>query len=419
MKFTKNSKALMKFFLEQKCINNVPQTKKTQHILQRLFHEIKTAHHYIETIKKREGVKIYKLAITKISSIHQIPKPTQFNADSFPTIIREHIDENSAYDLSYTFSLLDREINIHFIVEDEDVELYIDEYNAYLEKIYIWFYLINDYSSKECAKKLTIFLYLTSLKKELPTSNVHILDQIHVNTAFTYTCPVVSEIVIFRKEEWFKVLLHESFHNFALDFSDMNTNECTKRMLDLFPVDSKVNLFEAYTEFWAEILNCVFCSYFSMKNKEDINEFLEACDFFINFERTYSFFQLTKILHFMGLTYKNLYLKNSELERNTLYKEKTNVLSYYVITLILLNNYQGVFEWCDKNNLSLLQFKKTTSNLNKFCLFIEKNYKTKGLLDGISCMQKLLNRLHYNDRVKGKNMKFILNNMHMSICEMA
>jgi len=58
-----------------------------------------------------------------------------------------------------------------------------------------------------------------------------------------------------------------------------------------------------------------------------------------------------------------------------MFKEHTNVLSYYIITLILLNGYQDTLAWCDLNNTSLLQFKKTMTNLNGFCRLLKKNTK--------------------------------------------
>ena len=61
--------------------------------------------------------------------------------------------------------------------------------------------------------------------------------------------------------------------------------------------------------------------------------------------------------------------------RDALYKEDTSVLSYYIITLILLNNYQSFLSWCNTNNTSILQFKKTTANIDAFCNFIGKKYK--------------------------------------------
>jgi len=193
-------------------------------------------------------------------------------------------------------------------------------------------------------------------------------------------------------------------------------------------VKSDVNLFEAYTEFWAEIMNAAFCSYFFLKQSpndselEIVYEFLSNCEFFINFERTYKFFQMVKTLDFMGLKYKDLYSNSSvsETMRETLYKEDSNVLSYYIITTILMNNYQGFLSWCNTNNLSLLQFKKSTSNIKSFCQFIERNYKTKSMIESVACMQRFYHNVKRSDKLgkKTKTMDFILNNMRMSLCEL-
>ena len=282
----------------------------------------------------------------------------------------------------------------------------------------MWLFILNQYASKQCASSLVIYLYFTSLEKKIPNSNIFILDEINVNTAFTSTCPKDSEIVVFRKEEWFKVFIHETFHNFALDFSDMNNNDVHKCILDIFKVDSNVNLYEAYTEFWAEIINALFCSFFSLKNKNDIDDFLSNAEFFINFERTFSFFQLVKTLNFMGLTYKDLYseTERSRMLRENLYKEKTNVLSYYIIKTVLINNYQGFLSWCKTNNLSLLQFKKTIKNQSEFCKFIANHYKSSSMLNGVSETKSFLNELHKKN--KKINLSYVLSNLRMSICEL-
>jgi hypothetical protein len=102
--------------------------------------------------------------------------------------------------------------------------------------------------------------------------------------------------------------------------------------------------------------------------------------------------------------------------RETLYKEKTNVLSYYVIKTILINNYQGFLFWCKKHNLSLLQFKKTLANQNEYCKFIEKNHKTTTMMEGIDSSQKFLNKLYSKN--KNQNDKYVLDNLRMSICEL-
>ena len=418
MNLSKQCELLMSFFLENECLSHKKQSSTTKRILGKLHRDVSQAHAFVES--KKENARFYKYKVQKISSVSQIPRPKTFTVNTFPTEVRKHIDNFSTMVLSYTFSLFSREIKIHFVLEDL---LWSEEimgiYNDYVDRMLTWLHIVNEYSVQKCSKSVTIYVYLTSLTKQLPLTNIEILDEIHVNTAFTYTCPIDSEIVIFRKEEWFKVFMHETMHNFALDFSDMNQEGCNIQILELFPVKSDVNLFEAYTEFWAEIMNAVFCSFY-LGTHGGLAEFYDNFDFFINYERSYSVFQMVKTLNFMGLTYKDLYSKSprSLMLRETMYKENSNVLSYYVIKLILMNNYQGFLSWCDINNLSLVQFKKTTGNINEFCQFIKKNYKTKTLLATVSCMEAFLKNIKSSKKSHNKDMQFVLKNMRMTIAEM-
>ena len=224
MKLSKNSKLLMNFFMKNNCVNHITQTESTDKIIIDLYKEIVDAHNFLIDLKRVKKDSFYNISIKKITNISQISRPNNFNSNSFPEEVRSHIDQLTLSELTYIFSLFDRKITLHFIVEDLEVGHKLDVYNRYVDTIIMWFYILNEYGSKKCSNTFTTFFYFTSLEKKLPASNIDILDQIHVNTAFTTTCPKDSEIVIFRKEEWFKVLIHESFHNFALDFSDMNTN---------------------------------------------------------------------------------------------------------------------------------------------------------------------------------------------------
>jgi hypothetical protein len=409
MKLLKRSKELMLFFSKQKHLSYINFTSKTKTILNNLYNDITTAYNYV----KRQGN--FKAIIRNIKTAREITKPKNFNSKSFPENVRKHIDSMIMTEISFSFSLFERDIKVHFMVENDNVEEEIEDYNRYVEAIAMWLYILNIYAPKECVKYINIYLYFTSLLKELPSSNIYVLDENNVNTAFTTTCPRDSEIVVFRKEEWFKVLIHESFHNFGLDFSIMNNTNVDKCILNIFDVKSDVNSYEAYTEFWAETINALFCSFFELKDKSNVQEFLSYCELYINFERTYSLFQMVKTLEFMGLEYRDLYLNNeySRIHRENLYKEKTNVLSYYVLKTILLNNFQGFLNWCNKNNFSLLDFKKTSGNQNEFCEFIRKNYKTRTMLDSVDEFEAFHAKLK-----KKKNNKFIMSNMRMSICEL-
>ena len=414
MKLTKKSKQLILFFKNNGHIHYTKLTAKTKNILVSIYHDIYNSYNYLLNLKKSKE-KYFNVTIKKISNNSQIIQPQNFNSKSFPDIIRTHINDTSSYEITYTFSLYERNVKVYFIVEEDIVHSKIETYNGYVDYIIMWLYILNNIASKSCANTLAVYIYFTSLEKRLPESKSIILDEINVNTAFTTSCPKNSEIVVYRKEEWFKVFIHESFHNFGLDFSDMNVTESTQCILNMFKVNSEVNFYESYAEFWAEIINALFCSFFKLKNKNNIEEFLSNAEFFINFEKTYSFFQLVKTLHFMGLTYRNLYLndENSKMLRHEFYKEKTNVLSYYIVKAVLMNNYQGFLFWCKTNNFSLLQFKKTISNQMNYCRFIEKNYKTNSMLESIDYAEKFYNK------IMGKNKKnFLLTNLRMSICEL-
>ena len=92
-----------------------------------------------------------------------------------------------------------------------------------------------------------------------------------------------------------------------------------------------------------------------------------------------------------------------------------------------MNNYQGFLSWCKNNNLSLLTFKKTTGNLDEFCKFIGKNYKTKSMLDSVENMEKLMVRLKKDnahkkmenmDNMENLDIDYIMKNMRMSAIEL-
>ena len=419
MKLTKESNELMSLFVKNDCLKT-KQTKKTDTILKKIYDEITDGVSYVNTKKEKMGNTFYKLTVKKITNKKHIPIPVTFYQDTFTPEVIKHIYENSNNVLTYKFNMFDRNISIIFVIEDKNVDALIETYNKYVDYMLVWLYIANIHSSKNCARQLKIIIYHTSLSKQLPDTNIQILNQNNANTGFCMSCPVDSEIVIFRKEEWFKVFVHETFHNFGLDFSSMDVSLYNKKILEFFPVNSEVMLFESYTEFWGRIINASFCSFINMKNKNDIDEFYTNAEFFINLEKNFAFFQMIKILDFMGLSYNDLYKKTLVTDnlRKARYKENTNILSYYILTTILLNNYQDFLLWCDTNNISLLNFKKTSNHIDNMCMFLEKKYKTKNMLDGIKCIEKIFYKIK-NKKRKENDIIYLLENLRMTICEVS
>jgi hypothetical protein len=419
MKLTSQSKKLINFFADNYIQNQKKVNNNVKNIFIKLYNDILDAYEFIKQTKKQKGDRFYSIEFSKIISTKQIFKPKKFNNDSFPQIVRNHIDEMSMAQLTYHFSLFDKKITVHFIVENSNADEYLNNYNKYIDSILMWLFILNKYSSPLCSKSLVIYFYMTSLKKILPESNINVLDEVNVNTAFTYTCNIDAEIVIYRKEEWFKVFIHETFHNFGLDFSDMNNEICNNKILSIFDVESEVNLYEAYTEFWAEIINALFCSFYMLSNKKNMDEFISVGINLIEIEKMHSFFQMVKTLNFMGLNYIDLYSKSqkSQVLRTTMYKEDTNVLAYFIIKTILLNNYEEFLLWCNNNNSSLFQFKKTALNQERFCNFIIKNHRSREILENVIISEDLIKLINQKKK-KTNHHDFLLTNMRMTLCEL-
>ena len=396
----KKSNELILFFIKNKCLykNNEKINDNTKKYLLLLLNELIQAEKYVNSLTISPQVE----KITK----RNMPNPGDLQ--HVPHLIKRHIHKKSLFYVKYYFSLLDREFTFHFITEQDE---HLEIYNNHVKKMLMWLYILNKQTqNKSCSKILNVYLYFSSVEKELPKTKDYILDENNVNTAYTYSCKEDNIIVIYRKEEWFKVFIHETFHSFGLDFSSMNTTISSQCILNIFNVKSEVNLFEAYSEFWARIMNSLFVGYFhSNKSQKD---FLIKCEFFIYLERIYSFFQMIKVLKFMNIKYEELFstLDNSVKLK---YREKSNVLSYYIITNILMFYYQLFISWCvDTNGTNqFMFFRKNMDSQNKMCLFVKKYCKTKIFLNNVDCMETTmeeLKELHYN----------IKNNLRMTICEL-
>lgn len=371
------------------------------------------------------GMSDFDRHVKRIHKVSQIPTPNRSSWNDLPMEIQEEIVSTMNVSISYSFSLLHKKIKVQFV---DETMASLKQYDKFMKRVLLWLLFVLPFASPACSQELSIFVYLTNHKKQLPNQprSVH-LDQEHVNSAYTFSCQRRNEIVIFRREEWFKVLIHESFHNLGLDFSNMNNQHCHRLILSMFPIASQVNLFEAYTEFWAEILNAVFVCFFSLEKKSKqttltltltLTLFLSRLEQAIALQQAFSCFQMVKVLNYMGLTYSQLYTPGMEnqMARDYLYKEKTNVFAYYIVTTLLLNHYEAMLAWCTHNNYpdSLFAFKKTKRSQESFCGFIHDCYKSNEFLSQIDKEEKRL--LDLKQR-RLKNKEFLLKTMRMSLLE--
>jgi len=241
--------------------------------------------------------------------------------------------------------------------------------------------------------------------KVLPIITGEPIEQINANTAFTWACVENSTIQIFREEEWFKVLIHESFHTFGLDFSTMDISECQKKIKEWFSISTEGLLFESYCETWACILNIVFLSFYS---KDNIKKQLESIENLVKLETKYSFFQSIKVLQHYNLTYKDLIFKTpNTIKQREQYSEKTNVFCYNVLKALMIYHLDDFLQWCIKNNRTVLEFHKTHKMIENFCKWIENHYKTPYFMKDYKVVEDW-----YNSSTKKG---YIYNTMRMTI----
>ena len=113
---------------------------------------------------------------------------------------------------------------------------------------------------------------------------------------------------------------------------------------------------------------------------------------------------MLKILQFHDLNYSTITNKQPSNITicNHLYSEQTSVFSYYIITSLLINNFDLFIIWCDINNNNIIQFKKTPNNLDKYIELIKKCEYNKHLKNNINKIEKsfIKNKEHIDDNLK-------------------
>ena len=336
------------------------------------------------------------------------------------TDVKKYMATYYTYKLTYTFKVGHRVVEVIFYLEnngEKEMEMCGDR----IEKIITLLFFLSSYSTRKCSKHLKIHCCWTNLKKYLPRDMLDVLGVENVNSAVTTSCTPSGSIVIFREEEWFKVLIHELFHVIGLDFSANHSEIYTEKLREILNVNSDYLIFETYSEFWATIINTLFYTYFILYSMTDLEE-IRFDDFYtinkvnLNIELTFSLIQMTKILSHMHLNYNILWsdeVKHKSM-RNMLYKEDTNVLAYYILKTALLANKDKVFEWCLVHNHNLLNFKETPYNIRLFSDEIVRLSKSNSMRHLVKYGEHTLKKL-LKQNMKTDLMSQILHSTRMTL----
>ena len=274
--------------------------------------------------------------------------------------IINHIHQKLHYVIIYNISFLDvQDFTIYFYVYDNPSKNELNEYN---KRVYIILNIVSFillFLQKEKLENQKLYFFMTNIKKELPSSNT-LLEQYHVNTGYTAPHKGCSDIVVYRKEEWFKVFIHEYIHNHKLDCSEMN-NDFLILSKKLTCIDNDILFSETMAELWALTLNLVTIS-FLFKEKQLFQElksvlpskiikgdYYDVFWYMLDIEIRFSLLQTNKILQYLGFEYSELF-NNSESSKKkyTIHNPNTNICSYYIIKTIYLYFYLFSFSNMEK-----------------------------------------------------------------------
>jgi hypothetical protein len=207
-------------------------------------------------------------------------------------------------------------------------------------QVHDWFgYAFSLVKEKHDEKEKTVYLVLTPLTKWVSNDKTEI-DTYHVNSGFTYG---EHTIVIYRLEEWFKLLIHESYHALKLDWSFAEEEFHIERIFPLVPPSTKVFLYETYTEFWAEIWYCLITTKTNRKTNRKTRRkhavFMSA----IRHQIQYSIQQAIHVLRIqMQMSYHDFVFPKSK----KVYAEKTPILAYHVLKAIAMIHLEEWLHLC-------------------------------------------------------------------------
>ena len=210
-------------------------------------------------------------------------------------------------------------------------------------------------SIKKYFTKLPNFkIFYTDFNKCLPRKE-QILGQEEINSAFA----LENEIILYRRQEILKIMIHELQHFYRFDFGGREMETPTLKLRDLLGKTynlsvptHKINPTESYAETNATILNTIF-SIPSPLTKEKLASSLST-------EMMFSIYQLGKLFNFQNINNSHHIYKTHKLTKT--FKQNSFAFEYYYLKSKLLFNYNGFIGFI--NNIHIYNETENLKNSN-------------------------------------------------------
>jgi len=235
----------------------------------------------------------------------------------FPITYKHYVSKNKD-------GITDVDINVYMIDNDNtsasDFDINI------VVRIIEFFRRINK------ANDVQLTIFYCDQKKYLPLQRGDMITTENINSGCTH---VGEYIYVWRKEECYKVLIHELIHYFSMDFHEYNYEVLGDMLRDVIHIDGKDVANEAYTEILAVTINSMMIGI-----NASLQSWQKIMSEVIARENLYTHMQVAKIIyHFGGTKYDDLF--------KITIKQNTSLASYIIAKGALLYNYPMVMKYFD------------------------------------------------------------------------
>ena len=270
---------------------------------------------FSEINKKNNKYVLEEKGTTKIDAFEKNPYIPQ----TFKNTIRS-FHKNYSYRVNFSNCSVD--LNIHCKSES------IDELLHHILEILKFMMSIDDNK-----KSFSLHIYLTDYKKYLNRGSY---TPEGVNSGSTDRN---DSIIIWRKEDILKVLIHEIIHLLGFDNVEDNEDIINHYNVKYNLGNKKLNIYEAYTEIWALLIHSYYLALVTQKSLITKISVKELFQDYVLIEKHWCNELGGKLLSF--------FKEGEDID------ERTNTMSYYIIKTEILNDLKGFLELCKNPKISI------------------------------------------------------------------
>lgn len=200
------------------------------------------------------------------------------------------------------------------------------------------------------------------------------LTSCNVNSGYTIRHTNCVKIVVYRKEERTKTILHETIHALGLDCKHIN-KIYEQFWNNTFGIkDSTVNINECYTDSLAIYFNVIFWSL--KKSNRHFDQFIQNVKLGMELERTHIIYTANLLLQH----YSYRFIQD-KIQYSHKHKELTHVIAYFILKAFIYSDLQEFYLYLDQYTNSRQDQQRFFSMLRRGkCIFRDNLY-----ISGLKC----------------------------------